>query len=805
MSTGEFVELNKENEHILVCLSSSPSNEKIIRTAAKMARDMRARFTALYVQTGKRERESDKRRLEAHVQFAKESGAEIVMTHGENVPVQIAEYAHLSNVTKIVIGQSSAKRNHFFSKQTLTEKLIEAVPDIDIHIIPDAMNLDNYRKPHGAVYVGKPTMKDSLLTLFIFAVCTLIGLFIQKLQFTDTNIVTIYILGVLLTSILTDGYLYSIGGSVLSVFLFCFFLTEPRMSFQTYAVGYPVTFVIMLISSVITGTLAAKLKTHARLSAQSAFRTQILFETDRLLQKAKNDTDILSITCTQLIKLLDRSIVAYVVEGDELSAPHIFSNKKKEQTEDLLTSREQEIAKWVYENKQRAGATTERFKDAQCLYLAICIEDNVYGVIAIPVDEYTLDSFEYSILLSVINECALAMENKKNIMEKEKISVLAKNEQLRADLLRAISHDLRTPLCSISGNADMLLNSGERLDDITKHQIYTDIYDDSEWLINIVENLLSITRLNDGRLKLKFTDQLLDEVIAESLRHISRKHEEYQIVTECDELILARMDVRLILQVLINLVDNAIKYTPDGGKIDVDIEEMGAVGEDSIILRICVSDTGIGISQKYIPHIFEAFTREKNSSESGIMGTGLGLRIVKSFVDLMDGSVIVQSEPGKGSSFIVEIPCRIVAEEKRIDQAEQSLPENPLKYKRILLVEDNELNMEIARTILQDAKAEVEVAADGAIAVAMVQKASAGYYDVVLMDIQMPKMNGYQATKAIRKLPDERAQVPIIAMTANAFEEDRQAAFAAGMDDYLAKPIEIDKLLRKIVKVLEKK
>ena len=254
-----------------------------------------------------------------------------------------------------------------------------------------------------------------------------------------------------------------------------------------------------------------------------------------------------------------------------------------------------------------------------------------------------------------------------------------------------------------------------------------------------------------------------------------------------------------------NLVSNAIKYTPDGGKIDVDIEEMEAVGEDSIILRICVSDTGIGISQKYIPHIFEAFTREKNSSESGIMGTGLGLRIVKSFVDLMDGSVIVQSEPGKGSSFIVEIPCRIVSEEERIDQAEQSMPENFLKCKRILLVEDNELNVEIARTILQDVQAEVEVAADGAIAVAMLQKAPVGYYDVILMDIQMPKMNGYQATEAIRKLPDERAQVPIIAMTANAFEEDRQAAFAAGMDDYMAKPIEIDKVLRKIVKALEKK
>ena len=279
---------------------------------------------------------------------------------------------------------------------------------------------------------------------------------------------------------------------------------------------------------------------------------------------------------------------------------------------------------------------------------------------------------------------------------------------------------------------------------------------------------------------------VLDREILNKQLHVARNIEIQHADVYCDSL--------KIQEIIMNLVSNAIKYTPDGGKIDVDIEEMEAVREDSIILRICVSDTGIGISQKYIPHIFEAFTREKNSSESGIMGTGLGLRIVKSFVDLMDGSVIVQSEPGKGSSFIVEIPCRIVSEEECIDQAEQILPENPLKYKRILLVEDNELNMEIARTILQDAKAEVEVAADGAIAVAMLQKAPVGYYDVILMDIQMPKMNGYQATK-----------VPIIAMTANAFEEDRQAAFAAGMDDYLAKPIEIDKLLRKIVKVLEKK
>lgn len=650
MAAGEVVDLKKEDEHILVCLSSSPSNKKIIRTAAKMANDMEARFTALYVQTGKKETEADKKRLEEHVQYAKESGAEIVMTHGEKVPVQIAEYAHLSSVTKIVIGQSSARRTHFFSKQTLTEKLIEAVPDIDIHIIPDAMHLDNYRSPHGTVYVGKPTIKDSLLTIFIFAVCTLIGLMIQKLQFTDTNIVTIYILGVLLTSILTDGYLYSIAGSVLSVFLFCFFLTEPKMSFQTYAVGYPVTFVIMLISSVLTGTLAAKLKTHARLSARSAFRTQILFDTDRMLQKAKDSTDILSITCTQLMKLLDRNIVAYVVENEALSEPYLFVDKNKEQTDDLLTNKEQEIAKWVYENKQRAGATTEHFKDAACLYLTICIGDNVYGVIGIPVNEYTLDSFEYSILLSVLNECALAMENKKNIMEKERIALLAKNEQLRADLLRAISHDLRTPLCSISGNADMLLSSGERLDNLTKHQIYTDIYDDSEWLTGVVENLLSITRLNDGRLKLKFTDQLLDEVIAESLRHISRKHEDHQIVTECDELILAHMDVRLILQVLINLIDNAIKYTPKGSTIRI-----CAMKEDGKA-KIQVEDNGPGICDEMKPHIFEMFYTGKNTIADSHRSLGLGLALCRSIIEVHNGKLVLEDNTPHGCIFSFTLP-----------------------------------------------------------------------------------------------------------------------------------------------------
>ena len=639
----------KTEEHILVCLSAAPSNQKIVDTAAKMANALQARFTALYVQTGAKSEALDKEKLEEHIRYAEMLGAEIVMTHGENIPVQIAEYARLSNVTKIVIGQSNARRNHFFSKSTLTEKLIEIVPDIDIHIIPDAVKSRSSQKRSFTWYVEKPSAKDYFLTVFIFAVCTFIGLLFQKLHFTDTNIVTIYILGVLVTSIVTDGYLCSVAGSFLSVVLFCFFLTEPRMSFQTYAVGYPVTFFIMLISSVLTGALAAKLKTHAKMSAQLAFRTQVLFDTDRLMQKAKGETEILDVTCTQLIRLLNRNITAYVVENGTLSEGKLFS-REKEETEDFLIPEEQQIARWVYENRQRAGASTQYFPQAKCLYLAIRSGNSVYGVIGIPLQKETLDFFEYSILLSVINECALAMENAKNAMEKEKNAVLAKNEQLRADLLRAISHDLRTPLCSISGNADMLLSNSDRLDEATKHQIYTDIYDESEWLIGVVENLLSITRLNDGRLKFKFTDQLLDEVISESLRHISQKHDDYKIVADCEELVLARMDVRLIIQVLVNLIDNAIKYTPSGSVICIrGIKKDGKA-------QISVEDDGPGIPEEMKPHIFEMFYTGKTTVMDSHRSLGLGLALCHSIIEAHDGTLILTNHDPHGCNFTFTLP-----------------------------------------------------------------------------------------------------------------------------------------------------
>ena len=373
----------------------------------------------------------------------------------------------------------------------------------------------------------------------------------------------------------------------------------------------------------------------------------------------------------------------------------------------------------------------------------------------------------------------------------------------KSSFLFAMSHDLRTPMNAIIGYAELMeAHWGEK--EVTTNYLQK-LKGASQFLLALIGNVLEIARIESGKetlteapwnlMKLEETlDILLDGEISRKQLTVNRNVNIRHANVYCDAL--------KIREIIMNLLSNAVKYTSEGGKIVLDIDEKPSARDGFMTLQIRVSDNGIGISKEYVPYIFDAFTRERSSSESGIIGTGLGLRIVKSFVDLMNGDISVKSEPGKGTCFTVEISCRKIPEEELQQQMEEQ-PENvSLAGRRLLLAEDNGLNAEIAMTILQDADAEVELAADGKIAVDKLQDVPAGYYDAILMDIQMPNMNGYEATKAIRKLTDERAKIPIIAMTANAFEEDRQAALAAGMDDYVAKPVEISELFRTIMKNL---
>lgn len=389
------------------------------------------------------------------------------------------------------------------------------------------------------------------------------------------------------------------------------------------------------------------------------------------------------------------------------------------------------------------------------------------------------------------------------VMLKNALRRAEEGSRAKSSFLFAMSHDLRTPMNAIIGYAELMEAHWGEKEAATNY--LQKLKGASQFLLALIGNVLEIARIESGKetlneapwnlMKLEETlDILLDREISRKQLTVNRNVNIRHANVYCDAL--------KIREIIMNLLSNAVKYTAEGGKIVLDIEEKPSVQDDFMTLQIRVSDNGIGISKEYIPHIFDAFTRERSSSESGIIGTGLGLHIVKSFVDLMNGDISVESESGKGTCFTVEISCRKVPEEELQQQMEEQ-PENvSLAGRRLLLAEDNGLNAEIAMTILQDAEAEVELAADGKIAVDMLKDAPVGYYDTVLMDIQMPNMNGYQATGVIRKLPDERAKIPIIAITANAFEEDRQAALAAGMDDYVAKPVEISELLRTIMKNL---
>ena len=601
--------MEQTKEHILACLSSAPSNARIIRTAATMAKAFHCSFTALFVQTPNFEAmpETDKERLRQHTRLAEELGATVETVFGDDVSYQIAEYARLSGVTKIVIGRSAVRRKHLWSKPALTEKLTAIAPNLDIHIIPDASVDGSYRPQKAKRKVSlRGMLRDWTVSAGILLVATLVGYAFSKVGFTEANIIAIYLLAVLLTSMATStrsSYVLSAVGSVL---VFNYFFTSPRFSLRVYEHGAPMTFLIMIVAALIVGTLTDRLKSQVKQSAQAAYRTNLLFETNQMLQKTAGDEEVFRVAQVQLHKLLNRNLtVCAGVAADG-----------------------------------RVLAATYLIKTASHIYGSVVVEGG-----------QPLSAFENSILLSILGECALALENMKNAKEKEEAKLLAENEKLRANLLRSISHDLRTPLTAISGNAGMLLSDDGTLSREMKSQMYSDIYDDSAWLNNLVENLLAVTRIEEGQIKLKLQPQLVEEVVCEAMQHISRKKTEHIItVTHQDELLLAMCDARLLVQVLINLVDNAIKYTPAGSQIDITTK-----GEKGCAV-ISVADNGPGIPEGEKSRVFQMFYTGGNPIADSRRSLGLGLSLCKSIVTAHGGEITVSDNQPSGTVFTFTIP-----------------------------------------------------------------------------------------------------------------------------------------------------
>lgn len=644
------------DEHILVCLSSSPSNPKIIRTAARMTKAFHGNFTALFVETPDFAEmgEENRKRLRENMHLAEQLGATIETTYGDDIAFQISEFARLSGVSKIVLGRSSAKKKFSFGKSSLTEKITSYSPNLDIYIIPDNRQ-ESYHEKKRKKSKEKFSVLNLLKTVGIMSGATVLGFIFEQLGVNEANIITLYILAVLVISIVTTNRWYSFVSSAVSVLIFNFFFTVPKFTLCAYDPDYPATFLVMFLSAFLTSNLALKIKKNAKQSALTAYRTKILFDTNKLLQQADDEKSVAEITSNQLVKLLNRDIVFYSQKNGNLSEPQVFTVNSDSLSEDYISVHEQATAEWTLKNNKRSGATTNTLSSAKCLYMAVRVNSNVYGVVGIVINNDSLDSFENSIVLSILGECALAMENLRNIQEKEDAAVLARNEQLRANLLRSISHDLRTPLTSISGNAGILISNSNDISEEKRMNLYKNIYDDSMWLINLVENLLSVTRIEDGSMKLHLSTELMDDVIHEALSHLGIRAEKHKItVHQQDEFLMAKMDARLIVQVIINIIDNAFKYTQEDSEIDI------TVSKNKQWVAVEIADNGPGIAEESKKKIFDMFYTAETKIADSRRSMGLGLALCKSIITAHGGEITVHDNSPKGTVFSFTLPAEEV-------------------------------------------------------------------------------------------------------------------------------------------------
>ena len=382
-------------------------------------------------------------------------------------------------------------------------------------------------------------------------------------------------------------------------------------------------------------------------------------------------------------------------------------------------------------------------------------------------------------------------------LEKTAQKAEAANEA-KTRFLFNMSHDIRTPMNAIIGFSDLLEKHIDEKEKVTDY--INKIKSSSSLLLSLINYILEMARIESGKADLReevgYIQELQDSLQAVFEPTLIEKGLTYSAHLDVQHKYII-YDKTKTSEILLNIIGNSIKYTPAGGHISLDISELPSDNNKTALYQIVIEDTGIGMSEEYLPHIFEEFTREHTSTEINVIGTGLGLPIVKSLVDLMGGTIHVESKVNTGTKTTIQLPLLIATQEqlKKVDEKSPDKITTIAHGKRILMAEDNQLNAEIAKTILLERGFEVDCVEDGRQCLMLLKSKPEDYYALILMDIQMPHLNGYDTTRLIRKLKNPRANIPIIAMTANAFEEDKQKAFSAGMNAHIAKPIDVDILL----------
>ena len=452
-------------EHILICLSPAPSNEKVIRQAARMASAFRGKFTAFFVENSDftQYTKEDVERLRINTRLAEQLGAKTVTSYGDDIVEQIAEYAKVARVTKIVLGRTNTKRAWLSMKESFSEKLTRLAPQLEIFVIPDAYKKKYRKKRFRAAISPEALVADALISVGILGISTAIAYLFSFWKFSDANLIMVYILGILTISLVTRTKLCSLLSSILSVIIFNFCFTDPKQTLSVNDPSYIVTFGIMFLSALIGATLTQKVKDQAKQAVKKSYRTEILLETSQKLQKAVDAKEISLSTARQLSKLLERNVVFYLGNPLNDAEPIVFKSSHGQSDFYYDQKEERAVAQWVFKNNKHAGFSTTTLPGVKCMYLAVRSSERVFAVVGIDMEGKELQAFEAGIMSAILNECALALEKDQLVAERKEAAIKLQQEQLRANLLRSISHDLRTPLTSISGNASVLIGNEDKI------------------------------------------------------------------------------------------------------------------------------------------------------------------------------------------------------------------------------------------------------------------------------------------------------------------------------------------------------
>ena len=510
--------------------------------------------------------------------------------------------------------------------------------------------------------------------------------------------------------------------------------------------------------------------------------------------KYDNDRDFKSVPLTKTME------ACFAVRGGEGHLLSILNKTLKAMPSDMLTS-----ALAIYDSTADKVTFVDFVKDNVLAFFVAAgfLALSIIGIILVLLRKARKAE---TVAKLAVNDIQKLNDKLEIALKKAEDASLAKTR-----FLNNMSHDIRTPMNAVLGYAQIMEDElkGKGLPETSEH--LEKLQQSGNLLLSIINNVLDMARIESGRMELDENYCRIEDVwkslFAVFDENAIKKNIalHYEMNVEHEHVLT---DVTKVKEILVNILSNAIKYTPAGGSVMVEVDELSCDESGYMIVRIRISDTGIGMSQDYQTKIFEAFTREQNTTKSKIAGTGLGMSIVKKYVDLLGGTINVESELGKGSTFTVTLKHRIADESYYVKNhiEEPGTGSEILEGRNILLVEDNDLNAEIAEAILERAGLKTERVEDGIQCVNRIMELPVGTYDMILMDIQMPKMDGYKATQAIRNLPDkDKACIPIIAMTANAFVEDKRDAIAAGMNGHIAKPIQVDKLLAMLAEVIRQK